>query len=103
MTRDERLAEQEQKRTERLRRARQRLTATRRERRALVEEARAQRRKLIGLLVDEAGLFVWDDGTLTLLFAQLARLRDTPDPVAVLEALLGEVDVSIPMAVSSQE
>lgn len=95
MTRDERLAEQERKQTERLRRERQRVTATRRERRALADEQLAQRRKKVGLDVDEAGLFVWDDATLILLFAQLARLRDTPNPVAVLEALLSDAEMSI--------
>ena len=93
MTRDQRLAEQERKRAERPRQDRRRLTATRRERRALADEARAQRRKRTGLQADEHGWFVWDEGTVEQLLALVpARLAHVPNPVAVLEALLGEVE-----------
>jgi hypothetical protein len=62
---------------------------------AIVREAhrklRDKRRYLVGKLADEAGLFGWDDATLTGLFQMLRVLMDTSDPVAVLESLLTEV------------
>src|SRR5262245_14084168 len=55
-------------------------------------DARDQHRLLIGGLAEKAGLFVWDHVTIAGLFQVLATLRDTPDPVAVLEALLHDGD-----------
>jgi hypothetical protein len=95
MTRAERLAEDLRRREERLRQERLKASETRRAIRGEQEKDRARRRKCVGLLADESGLFVWDNGTLGLLFAQLARLKETPDPVAVLEALLGDVEAEI--------
>lgn len=85
------LAEEERKHAERLRAARTKLTQTRRESRDLDKDARAARRRRTGLYADEAGLFVWDEGTVAQLFTLLAeRLAHVPDPVAVLEALLSD-------------
>lgn len=90
MTRVEKLKEQKQRHEERLRQARLQLSATRREITAQEEKARATRRRKVGVLAEEAGLFDWEDTTLSSLFAQLATLKHTPDPVAVLEGLLSE-------------
>ena len=91
MTRDERLAEEERKRTERLRKARERLSATKRARRDEADKRLATRRKQTGLDAEEAGLFVWDEGTVRQLFALLGtKLAEVADPVAVLDALLSD-------------
>ena len=48
----------------------------------------------MGELADQAGLFALDDTTIAALFALLAPLVHVPDPVAVLAAMLNEVDGS---------
>lgn len=47
------------------------------------------RRHAVGNLAERAGLFMWDNAVLADLFALLATLGGTPNPVAVLDALLG--------------
>lgn len=57
------------------------------------EDARKQRdhrRFQVGKLAEEAGLCAWDDATLVGLFQVLARLGDVPDPVKLLDGLVGE-------------
>jgi hypothetical protein len=99
MTRAERLAEEIRKSEERLREQRARASEARRHLREYKDGERAAKRKRVGLAVDEAGLFVWDETTLGLLFRQLARLRKTPNPVAVLDALLSDHDTPVLVAV----
>ena len=53
-----------------------------------------KRRLLVGTLADQAGLFALDDTTIAALFSLLAPLVHGPDPVAVLDAVLSEVDGS---------
>jgi hypothetical protein len=50
--------------------------------------ARNKRRYRLGTLADDAGLAVWDEPTLQGLFERLARLRELPDPVRVLDGLM---------------
>ncbi len=57
-------------------------------------KALTKRRLLVGTLVEQAGLFALDDTTIAALFALLAPLVHVPDPVAVLDAVLSEVDGS---------
>ena len=49
----------------------------------------------VGTLADHAGLLIWDETTLAGLFQLLATLRETPDPVAVLEALVGDTSLAL--------
>lgn len=56
--------------------------------RATLRKVLARRRQRVGTLADEAGLFLWHDDTLEVLFQLLARLIETPDPVKVLDRLL---------------
>ena len=56
--------------------------------RAEQRNSRSKRRYRLGTLADEAGLAIWDEPTLAAVFAVLARLRQTPDPAAVLDGLL---------------
>src|SRR6266446_10156189 len=51
----------------------------------------ARRRQLVGQMVLGTPLASLDDQTLQALFQVLARLVETPDPVAVLEGLLCDV------------
>lgn len=53
-------------------------------------KARKLRQAQWGTVADDAGLFVWDDGTWLAVVARLAVLVEHPTPVAVLDALLGE-------------
>jgi hypothetical protein len=48
-----------------------------------------KRRYHVGALAHEAGLFVWSNADLAGVFAVLAKLRDVPNPGAVLEGILG--------------
>jgi hypothetical protein len=94
MTRAERLVEQQRKAEEALARARQRLSGAKREMRAGAEKDRAARRRRTGLQADAAGWFVWDEGTVLNLLALIgSRLAHVPNPVAVLDALLGELEL----------
>ena len=99
MTKLERAAEKARKEKEKLQeierlaresRAAQRKTILQAEA-AVREETRKatnKRRFHVGALADEAGLFAWSNADLRGLFVLLATLRDSPDPVAVLEGLL---------------
>ena len=58
------------------------------------KKALSRRRQLVGTMADQAGLFALDDPTIAALFALLAPLVHVPDPVAVLDAMLSEVDGS---------
>jgi hypothetical protein len=57
-------------------------------------KALTRRRYAVGDLAERAGLFAWDNTVLGDLFTLLALLVETPNPVAVLDALLGEVPES---------
>lgn len=89
MTRAERLAQAEQLARDHLDRQRHRLAQVQAQRRAAEQQALRKRYRAVGKLVADAGLFPLDDPTLAGLFAGLARLVDTPNPVATLEGLLG--------------
>ena len=58
------------------------------------KKALTKRRLLVGTLADQAGLFALDDTTIAALFSLLAPMVHVPDPVAVLAAMLSEVDGS---------
>ena len=99
MTRVERLAQQEaralhqaltfrdQRRSEE---AKKRTKA-----RARAKAQRRERRERVGGFVDDAGFFVHADHVLITLFQTLAPLADVPDPVAVLEGLFADEEISI--------
>ena len=53
-------------------------------------KAHNQRCYKVGRLAAEMGLFTLDDSTLCQLFALLAGLRELPNPVGMLDALLWE-------------
>ena len=55
-------------------------------------KARTRRRYTVGDLAERKGLLRWNDATLADLFALLVTLAPCPNPVAVLESLLREVD-----------
>jgi hypothetical protein len=95
MTRAERAAKREQRLKEQLDATKRQLAQVEAQNRAAERARRAKRRQRVGTLAEEAGLLVWDETTLAGLFQILATLRDTPDPVAVLDSLL----VSAPDAV----
>ena len=92
MTRAERLARAEALAREQLERQRDRLAKIQSAQHAEERKALTKRRQLVGTMVDEAGLFMLDDTTLTQLFAILAPLASLPDPVAVLEFLLVDAE-----------
>jgi hypothetical protein len=58
----------------------------------LARRLRTQQQCLVGQLADEAGLLELDTTTLAGLFRLLGPLTQVPDPVAVLETLLGETE-----------
>ena len=91
MRREERLAATEARAKEKLDADRKRLATVQAKRRADQRQRREYRRYQVGKLVDEAGLFVWDDDTLRHLFTLLASLVHESDPVAVLRSLLWEM------------
>jgi hypothetical protein len=84
----EKLAEQE--RLARESRAAQRKTIMQAEAsvRAETRKATNKRRYYVGALADEAGLFAWENADISAVFRVLARLKDCPDPAAVLEGVL---------------
>jgi hypothetical protein len=90
MTREERAARREQRLKEALAAARRDRAKLEAQQRAAARATRAKRRQRVGTLADEAGLLDWDDLTLTELFQALAQLKDTPNPVTVLERLLAD-------------
>lgn len=99
MTRTERAAEKvrkEKEKTAELERIAKEKSAaqqvkTRQAEAALREETRKadnKRRYYVGALAHEAGLFAWSNSEIAAVFAVLERLKDTPNPAAVLEGLL---------------
>ena len=88
MTRAERLAQTEVRARAKLDADRTRLKQVQAQQRDAERQAVHRRRVLVGKLVEEAGLFCFDDATLAGLFARLAPLCTAPDPVAILDALL---------------
>jgi hypothetical protein len=87
----EKLAEQE--RLARESRAAQRKTIMQAEAsvRAETRKATNKRRYHIGAMADEAGLLAWSETDLQKVFLAVARLRETPNPGAVLESLLLDI------------
>jgi hypothetical protein len=94
MTRVERLAQQEARAKEKLREDRQKHAQVQSKRREEEKRQRTKRYFLVGKMADDAGLLGLSNADLTGLFAVLARLVDTPNPVATLESLLCDVDGS---------
>ena len=94
MTREERAAKRAQRLKEDIAAKGQELAQVEAQQRADARAKRDRRRQRVGTLADAAGLLVWDDTTLTGLFQILATLRETPDPVAVLESLLADMPPS---------
>jgi hypothetical protein len=90
MTREER----DQKQAERLKKEIEERSKKLAEVEAKIEEndraKRDKKRYQVGTLADTYGLFHWDLPALAGLFQILARLKDTPDPLAVLESLLAD-------------
>ena len=94
MTREERAAKHAQRLKEDIAAKGQELAQVEAQQRADARAKRDRRRQRVGTLADAAGLLVWNDTTLTGLFQILATLRETPDPVAVLESLLADMTPS---------
>src|SRR2546430_14436666 len=90
MTRDERAAKRAQRLKEDIAAKGQELARVEAQQRADARANRDRRRQRVGTLADHAGLLSWDETTLAGLFQILATLRETPDPVAVLESLLAD-------------
>ena len=90
MTRDERAAKRAQRLKDDIAAKGQELAQVEAQQRADARAKRDRRRQRVGTLADAAGLLVWDETTLAGLFQILATLRETPDPVAVLESLLAD-------------
>jgi hypothetical protein len=95
MTRDERAARRERRLKEELDAKRRQLAKVEAQNRAAERVKQTKRRQRVGTLADAAGLLVWDDTTLAGLFQILATLRATPNPVAVLEALVREASLAL--------
>lgn len=90
MTRDDRLAKQAAAVKDALQVQKARLARIQAAQRHEEKRALERRRFTVGTLVEQAGLFVWDDTTLAGLFACLAMLQGTPNPLGVLEGVLTE-------------
>jgi hypothetical protein len=90
MTRAERSAERERKLKAKLDADQKALAQLQATNRAQARAERDKRRYKTGAVMDEAGLFVWDDTTLAGIVQILTKLLGCPDPVAVLGALLSE-------------
>jgi hypothetical protein len=91
MNRLERLAQQKARAAEKHAATQAKLAQLAAQERAVQREALRKRRAIVGKLAEDAGLFALDDPTLAQLFAALARVVDTPDPVGHLEALFATV------------
>jgi hypothetical protein len=92
MTRQERLIRREERLKDELAAKARKLAQAQAQKRAAERAARTKRRIIVGTMADDAGLFLWDDTTLRGLCQLLALLRETPNPVAVLEGLLSDGD-----------
>ncbi len=88
MTRAERLAQTEARARAKLDADRTHLKQVHGQQRDAERQALHKRRVLVGKLVEDAGLFARDDQTLAGLFQVLTAVVDSPDPVAILDALL---------------
>ena len=95
MTREERAAKRAQRLKEDIAAKGQELAQVEAQQRADARAKRDRRRQRVGTLAEAAGLLIWDDTTLAGLFQILATLRETPDPVAVLEALVGDTALAL--------
>jgi hypothetical protein len=95
MTRDERAAKRAERLTDDSATTSQALAQVEAQQRADARATRDQRRQRVGTLADAAGLLLWDETTLAGLFQILATFRETPDPVAVLEALVGDTSLAL--------
>jgi hypothetical protein len=93
MTRLERLAQQKARAAAQYAATQAKLAQLAAQERAAQRDALRKRRAIVGKLAQEAGLFALDDATIGQLFAVLARLVETPDPVGALEGLLCDVEV----------
>ena len=94
MTRDERAARRAQRLKDAIAAKGQELAQVEAQQRADARAKRDRRRQRVGTLAEAAGLLIWDDTTLAGLFQILATFRETPDPVAVLDALVGETSLA---------
>jgi hypothetical protein len=90
MTRAERRAERERKLKAKLDADHKALAQLQANNRAQARAERDKRRYKVGAVVEEAGLFVWDDTTLSGIVQMLTKLLDCPDPIAVLESLIAD-------------
>ena len=95
MTREERAAKHAQRLKDDITAKSQELAEVKAQQRADARAKRDRRRQRVGTLAETAGLLIWDDPTLAGLFQILATLRETPEPVAVLEALVGETSLAL--------
>lgn len=100
MTRTERLAEQESRAKARLEKERRAYVEAQQKRRAEELRERAKRYTMVGKLLDDAGLLALSDADLAALVTLLAPLTQVPNPVAVLEALLSDSQVSTSVVVN---
>jgi hypothetical protein len=96
MTRDERAAKRAQRLKDDIATKSQELAQVEAQQRADARAKRDRRRQRVGTLADHAGLLIWDETTLAGLFQILATIRETPDPVAVLERLLADTALTAP-------
>jgi len=95
MTRDERAAKRAQRLKEDIATKHQELAQVEAQQRADARAKRDRHRQRVGTLAEAAGLLIWDDTTLAGLFQILATFRETPDPVAVLDALVDETALAL--------
>jgi hypothetical protein len=95
MTREERAAKRAQRLKDDIAAKGQELAQVEAQQRADARAKRDRRRQRVGTLAEAAGLLIWDDTTLAGLFQILATFRETPDPVAVLDALVGETSLAL--------
>jgi len=95
MTREERAAKRAQRLKEDIAAKGQELAQVEAQQRADARAKRDRRRQRVGTLAEAAGLLIWDDTTLAGLFQILATFRETPDPVAVLDALVDETALAL--------
>jgi len=95
MTRDERAAKRAQRLKDDIAAKGQELAQVEAQQRADARAKRDRRRQRVGTLAEAAGLLIWDDTTLAGLSQILATFRETPDPVAVLDALVGDTSLAL--------
>jgi hypothetical protein len=91
-SRDERLAQAEASTRLKMETQRKHLAAIQAQQREEAKKARDRRRYEVGTIADACGLLGLDDAVLRPLFAVLQGVTHTPNPVALLEALLCAAD-----------